>query len=112
MKAFANRNARTLEEAIAVAREVLEDGRAVSFAAGGTDLLQLVKDRIVNRPSLGQPGSDAPDVLVNLKTVDGLNRVTSREGGTARAAEGGVVIGGLITLAALSRHPLIPYALT
>ncbi len=49
MKAFANQNARTLEEAVALAREARQDGRAVSFAAGGTDLLQLVKDLPITR---------------------------------------------------------------
>ena len=46
-----------------------------------------------------RPGSGVPDVLVNLKTVSGLDEVTS--GGD------GVSIGGLTTLDALSRHPLI-----
>ena len=48
----------------------------------------MVKERIV-----------APDVLVNLKAIKGLDQVAS-EGGGAH-------IGGLITLDALSRHPLI-----
>ena len=95
MKAFTNQNARTLEEAVALAQEALRDGRSVSFAAGGTDLLQLMKDRVVNRP-----GSGAPDVLVNLKTVDGLDQVASR-------GREGVTLGGLVTLDALSEHPQI-----
>ncbi len=95
MKAFANQNARTAEEAVALAQAARQDGRAVSFAAGGTDLLQLVKDGVVNRP-----GSGDPDVLVNLKTIEGLDRVAS-------GAQGGVTVGGLVTLDALSKHPLI-----
>ena len=94
MKTLANANARNLEEAVALAQEARREGQAVSFAGGGTDLLQLVKDKTVNRP-----GSGVPDVLVNLKTVSGLDEVTS--GGD------GVSIGGLTTLDALSRHPLI-----
>jgi xanthine dehydrogenase YagS FAD-binding subunit len=90
MKTFANYNARTVEEAVSLAQAGLRDGRSVSFAAGGTDLLQLVKDRIVNRP-----GSSAPDVLINLKTVEG-------SGGVAQNGQGGLRIGGLTTLAALS----------
>jgi len=94
MKAFINQNARTLDEAVALAQEALRDGRSVSFVGGGTDLLQLMKDKVVNRP-----GSGDPDVLVNLKTVDGLDRVTSR---------GQVVtIGGLTTLGALVEHSVI-----
>ena len=44
MKAFINQNARTLDEAVALAQEALRDGRSVSFVGGGTDLLQLMKD--------------------------------------------------------------------
>ena len=95
MKAFANQNARSVEEAVALAQAAQQGGQAVSFAAGGTDLLQLMKDRVVNRP-----GSDLPDVLVNLKTVDGLNQVTSR-------GQDGVSVGGMITLNSLSEHALV-----
>ena len=95
MKAFVNQNARTLDEAVALAQEARRDGRSVSFVGGGTDLLQLVKDKVVNRP-----GSGEPDVLVNLKTIDGLDGVTSR-------GRDGVTVGGLITLGALSEHSLI-----
>ena len=73
MKAFTNQNARTLDEAVALAQEALRDGGSVSFIAGGTDLLQLMKDKVVNRP-----GSGEPDVVVNLKTVDGLDGVATR----------------------------------
>ena len=90
MKTFANQNARTLDEAVALAQAAQRDGQSVSFVSGGTDLLQLVKDRTVNRPGMG-----APDVLVNLKSIDGLDSV---DAGT----EGGLTIGGLITLDALS----------
>ena len=84
MKALTNQNARTLDEAVAFAQEALRAGQSVSFAAGGTDLLQLMKDRVVNRPGSGQP-----DVLVNLKTVDGLDQVTSlgQEGVTVGRAD-------------------------
>ncbi len=90
MKTFANQNARTLDEAVALAQAAQRDGQSVSFVSGGTDLLQLVKDRTVNRPGMG-----APDVLVNLKSIDGLDSV---DAGT----EGDLTIGGLITLDALS----------
>jgi len=89
MKTFVNQNARTLDEAVALVQAAQRDGQSVSFAAGGTDLLQLVKERLVNRP-----GSGVPDVLVNLKSIDGLDRVEAR-------GQGGITIGGLITLDAL-----------
>ena len=95
MKAFVNQNARTLDEAVAFAQEALRDGRSVSFVGGGTDLLQLMKDKVVNRP-----GSGDPDILVNLKTVAGLDQVASR-------GQGGVTIGGLTTLGALIDDPVI-----
>ncbi|HSH76525.1 MAG TPA: FAD binding domain-containing protein, partial [Longimicrobiales bacterium] len=95
MKAFANRNAGSLPEAVALAREAREAGRSVSFAAGGTDLLQLVKDRVPNRP-----GAGTPDVLVNLKSVPGL-------GAIAPAGQDGLGVGGLVTLTALSEHQLV-----
>ncbi len=95
MKAFTNQNARTLDEAVSLAQEALREGRSVSFVGGGTDLLQLMKEKVVNRP-----GSGEPDVLVNLKTVDGLDEVTS-------LGQEGVTVGGLTTLGTLSEHPVI-----
>jgi xanthine dehydrogenase YagS FAD-binding subunit len=93
MKAFANANPRTLAEAVARARQAREAGQSVSFAAGGTDLLQLVKDRIPNRP-----GSGTPDVLINLKSIPAL-------AGIEITGDTDVVIGGLVTLGVLERHP-------
>ena len=95
MKTFASQNARTVAEAVTIAQTVTSDGRSVSFAAGGTDLLQLVKDRIANRP-----GSGAPDVLVNLKTIAGLDQVAAN-------GQGGLTVGGLVTLAALGANAAI-----
>ncbi len=88
MKTLTNANARDLQEAVALAQEARREGRVVAFSGGGSDLLQQVKDRVVQ-----------PDVLVNLRTVDGFDEVTS--------SSSGVVIGGLITLEALADDPLI-----
>jgi len=88
MKAFANANPRDLRQAVALLTQAREKGRSASIVAGGSDLLGMVKERLV-----------APDVLVNLKAINGLDQV---------AAQGdGVKIGGLITLDALSRDPVI-----
>jgi xanthine dehydrogenase YagS FAD-binding subunit len=100
MRAFANRNARSVEEALALAREATQSGRSVSFAGGGTDLLQLVKDHVPNRPGAGEP-----DVLVNLKTVRGLDSIEAR-------GASGVTVGGLVTLSALGASPLVRERLT
>jgi xanthine dehydrogenase YagS FAD-binding subunit len=88
MKAFANTNARDLAHAVALASEAQKSGRTAAFAGGGSDLLGMVKERIVE-----------PDVLINLKTIKGLDKVSS--------ASGGLNIGGLITLDTLSRHSRI-----
>src|SRR5213596_423981 len=88
MKTFANSNARDFQQAVALVQQTRQEGRAASLVGGGSDLLALVKERIVN-----------PDVLVNLKTIKGLDQV--------RPANGGVNIGGLITLDTLSRNDVV-----
>ncbi len=88
MKTLTNANVRDFQEAVARAQQAHSDGQVAAFSGGGTDLLQQVKDRVVK-----------PDVLVNLRTVSGFDQVTS--------TDGGVTIGGLITLDALSEHSLI-----
>src|ERR1700688_637662 len=88
MKTFANANARDLQQAVALSQQARRDGQSASFAGAGSDLLALVKERIVK-----------PDVVINLKTIKGNDQVT--------AASGGVNIGGLITLDALSRNAAV-----
>jgi len=88
MKTFSNSNARDFQHAVGVAQQARQDGRVASFVGGGSDLLGLVKERILT-----------PDVLVNLKTIKGLDQV--------RPAGNGVNIGGLITLDTLSRNDVI-----
>jgi xanthine dehydrogenase YagS FAD-binding subunit len=88
MKTFSNANARDVRQAIALSSDARQHGRAVSFAGGGSDLLALVKERVVS-----------PDVIVSLKPIKGFDRVASEGGGLA--------IGGLITLDALSRDPVV-----
>ena len=88
MKTFANRNPKTLEQAVSFAQQARKDGQAVSIAGGGSDLLGMVKEFIVK-----------PDVLVNLKAIKGLDQVAP--------SSGGVNIGGLITLSTLGSHPLL-----
>jgi xanthine dehydrogenase YagS FAD-binding subunit len=88
MKTFANSNARDFQHAAAIVHQTQQEGRAAAFAGGGSDLLGLVKERLV-----------APDVLVSLKTIKGFDQVKS--------ASGGVNIGGLMTLDALSRNDVI-----
>ena len=88
MKAFANRNPRDLRQAIALLSEARAQHRSVSVVGGGSDLLGMIKERLVE-----------PDLLVNLKLIRGLDQVS--------AQNDAVKIGGLITLDALSHNPLI-----
>jgi xanthine dehydrogenase YagS FAD-binding subunit len=88
MKTFANKNPQTLEQAVSFAQQARKDGLTPSLAGGGSDLLGTVKEFIVK-----------PDVLVNLKTIKGMDQVSP--------TPAGVNIGGLITLDTLGRHPLI-----
>jgi xanthine dehydrogenase YagS FAD-binding subunit len=88
MKTFANKNPQTLEQALSFVQQARKDGQTPSVAGGGSDLLGMVKEFLVK-----------PDVLVNLKTIKGLDQVAP--------ATSGVNIGGLITLDTLGSHPLI-----
>ena len=88
MKTFGNSNPRDLQQAATLLQQARAEGKSAAIAGGGTDLLGMIKDRIVT-----------PDVLVNLKTIPGLDQVTS--------SKGGATVGGLITLDNLSRHALI-----
>jgi len=88
MKSFTNINARDVKHAVAVVRDARSAGRTATLAGGGSDVLGMMKERLIT-----------PDVLVSLKAIKGLDQVT--------AENGRVTIGGLITLDALSAHPLI-----
>jgi xanthine dehydrogenase YagS FAD-binding subunit len=88
MKAFTSANPRDLAHAVTLIRQGRDANRTVAIAGGGSDLLGMMKDRLVT-----------PDLVVHLKAVKGLDQV--------KQAKDGVTIGGLITLDALSAHPLI-----
>jgi xanthine dehydrogenase YagS FAD-binding subunit len=88
MKTFTNTNAKTLDQAVSLLQQARTNGQAASLVGGGSDLLALVKEFIVK-----------PDVLVNLKTIKGLDQVV--------LGADGVNIGGLITLDGLGSHPII-----
>lgn len=85
MKPFTHANARDYQNAAMLARDARSDGRAVAFSSGGSDVLQQIKDGIVR-----------PDLVVNLRSVGGNDQVT--------ATQGGISVGGLITLTALSNN--------
>jgi xanthine dehydrogenase YagS FAD-binding subunit len=88
MKAFTHESAKDLKDAVAIAQRARARGETVAFAGGGSDLLGMMKDRLVS-----------PDVLVYLKSAGNLASIerTNR----------GFTIGGLATLDALSRDEAV-----
>src|SRR5579872_4262255 len=88
MKTFVNTNARDAKQAVMLSQQARRAGQVSAFSGGGTDLLGMVKERIVS-----------PDVLVNLRSVKGMDEVSS--------SHGMVNVGGLITLDALSKNSQI-----
>jgi xanthine dehydrogenase YagS FAD-binding subunit len=86
MKAFVNENARDVAHAVTLLRQAHQAGRTTAIAGGGTDLLQLMKERTLT-----------PDVVVNLKSIRKLDHITAKNGG--------FTIGGLTTLATIAQHP-------
>ena len=88
MRAFTNANPRDPRHAATLARQAKAGGRRASFAGGGSDLLALVKDQIVQ-----------PDVIIHLAAIIGGDRID--------VSQSGLTVGGLITLDALGRHETV-----
>ncbi|MCL6477935.1 MAG: xanthine dehydrogenase family protein subunit M [Peptococcaceae bacterium] len=87
MKPFTHFNAHSVDEAIQLLKKY--EGKA-KLNAGGTDLLGVLKDRIL---------PDYPEAIVNIKTIPGLNAVEENEEG--------ISIGALTTLVDIITSPLI-----
>lgn len=88
MKSFTNSNPKDLRQAVKLLDQSRAAGHTAVIAGGGSDLLGMVKDHLVQ-----------PDVLVHLRAIKGLDQVA--------ADAGGARIGGQITLDALSNQPMI-----
>ena len=69
-------------------------GDRAKLLAGGTDLLGLMKDRIAGAKM------PMPEVLINIKTVPGMDAVVS-------SPCGGLRIGATVKLADLEHHPVV-----
>jgi xanthine dehydrogenase YagS FAD-binding subunit len=82
MKAFTYKSPKSEEEAVKAL------GRGALPLAGGTTLLNLMKEHVVE-----------PDVLVNLKSIKGFDKI--------EAVSGGLRIGAGVTLAALLENPAV-----
>jgi len=89
MKSFTNVNAKDLAHAVALLKQAHDANKSSAVAGGGSDLVGMMKERLI-----------APDVLVSLRTIKGLDQVKAAPGGA-------VTIGGQITLDALATNATI-----
>ena len=87
MKTFTNVNAKDVRDAVRLAQQGRHDGNHVSFSGGGSDLLGLIKERLVT-----------PDIVVNLRRAGAQD-----EAAGVHINDDGARIGGLTTLNTLSR---------
>jgi len=87
MKPFEHVHAGSIEEALSLLRQY---GGKGLLMAGGTDLLGVLKDQILQ---------DYPEVLINLKTIPNLE--------TIEESSGGLRIGALAKLAHIASSPLV-----
>ena len=88
MKAFRHASPADVKSAVAAVQQAHRAGQAVAVAGGGSDVLGMMKDRLI-----------APDVVVSLRGIKGLDQIT--------AQGGGLTIGGAATIDAISRHPVV-----
>ena len=86
MKSLTNIGPRDLSGAVSRADQARREGQRWSYSGGGSDLLGMIKERIVE-----------PDIVVSLRRVVGHDFVEP-------TGDDRTHIGGLITLAALSRN--------
>jgi len=87
VKAFTNANARDLTQAMTLIRQARDARRSVAVAGGGSDLLGMMKEGLVS-----------PDVVVHLRSIKSLDRITVKNGAT---------IGGETTLDAIAASAAI-----
>ena len=87
MRSFKHINARTVDEACGLLGEY--KGKAM-LNAGGTDLLGILKDRIL---------PDSPEVIINIKTIHGLDYI--KEDGK------GLKLGALAKLSDIAKSPMV-----
>ena len=69
MRSFTHINAHTIEEVHSLLEKY--KGKA-ALNAGGTDLLGVLKDEIL---------PDYPEVVINIKTISGLDSITENKRG-------------------------------
>jgi xanthine dehydrogenase YagS FAD-binding subunit len=97
MKAFTNANPRDLKEASALLADAAKKNQSAAIAGGGSDVLGMIKEHLIQ-----------PDVLVHLRGIPGMDKIGYvHEDDFKQTRPPSVSIGGLITLDALSRDPII-----
>lgn len=79
----------TVADAMMTSFNVVELGRETIVKAGGIDLLDLLKEKLL-----------APSTIVNVRNVPGLDDVIEVE-------HGGMRLGAMVTLATLAMHPVV-----
>jgi len=85
MKSFKNIDAKSVGEAVELLAKLGREGKSAQVVSGGSELLQLMKDRVLT-----------PEYLINLKTISGLNYI--------KEDRRGFRIGALATLSELEEH--------
>jgi xanthine dehydrogenase YagS FAD-binding subunit len=87
MKSFKHINVKSLKEASKLLKEYTGKAKVI---AGGTDLLETLKDKIL---------MDYPEALINIKTVPGLDYI--------KEDAKGLKMGALTTLSEVARSPVM-----
>jgi xanthine dehydrogenase YagS FAD-binding subunit len=87
VKTFEHFDAASVEEALSLLKKY---GGKARVMAGGTDLLGVLKDEILE---------DYPDALINIKTIPGMD--------TLKESAGGLTIGALAKLADIASSPAV-----
>jgi len=85
MKSFENIDAKNVRQVVTLLQKFHREKKSAAVVAGGSEYLQLMKDRVVT-----------PQYLINLKTIAGLNYV--------REERNGFRIGALTTLTDIEEH--------
>lgn len=85
MKSFENVDVKSVKEAVGLLQKFHNEKKSAQIVSGGTELLQLMKDRVAT-----------PQYLINLKTIPGLSYIKEEKGGFR--------IGALTTLTEIEEH--------
>ncbi len=70
MKSFENIDVKSVKEAVGLLQKFHNEKKSAQIISGGTELLQLMKDRVAT-----------PQYLINLKTIPGLNDIKEERSG-------------------------------